>query len=1087
VQADNGVVHVIDRVLLPLLDSIYQVTTLFDDYSILNKLVIAAGLQDELSSTSSGGPWTVLAPNNYAFEKLMDEILIDIDDLINLPILAEVIWYHAIGSWYYVPDFDTKCYTTQKADGQQVCIDMDNYIARTGFEVDGVKVSDAQHDMSNMIIGNVETRNGVVHVVDRVLIPLFSSIVQIATSFDDYTILVQLVNTAGLTQTLINDGPFTVFAPNNNAFYILMDQLHIELDDLIKLPTLKDVLLYHLQSGYKLAKDLPSGDYTTLKPDGQSVYVDSDDYAGSTNGFAVTGISVTDNQHDTAKVLFGNVEAKNGVVHVIDRILIPVFDSIVQVATSFDDYSILVTLVQAAGLVDTLINDGPFTVFAPNNDAFYALMKELDIELEDLINLPILKEVLFYHILNGYYLAPDLPSGSVKTVNGLPINIDKSGYNGETGFAVNGIKITDNQADTANVFIGNVEARNGVVYVIDQVLIPVFQSVYDVATSFEDYTILVRLVHEAGIQDELQGPGPFTVFAPNNDAFGKLLTELDITLDDVINLPILKDVLYYHLLPQRSLITELPTDDYLTYHSQKRSLFVNTDDYCCDGSGYDISGVWTRDNQHRSADGLIGNVKAENGVVHVIDRVMVPLFEDIIQIATSFDDYTILVRLVQEAGLIDALTGPGPFTVFAPTNDAFAILMGELNIGADELLAIPLLPEIILYHCVGDFILTPQLQQMDFVTTLKADAQQLELSYYEDDPTLRVVDGQGDVAAVGLSNVRAKNGVVHVIDRVLVPLFDTIIQIAQQFEMFDILVTAVDEAGLTPTLQGPGPFTVFAPTNNAFNTLIFVLQINVDDVLNMPLLDEVILYHVVSGYLLTDDIVAASGSSLTSMTSDNQEIFVNASKYSELDDSGIFLKDQQELVREIVLSQVKAKNGVAYVIDFAPLVLLFDTVVQIAEQFPSQYSILLQCLEQTGLYATLQGPGPFTVFAPNNDAFNNLLVQLGYNLNDLLNDPNLKDILLYHVVPQYLKTDDLVRMNGVDLQTMNSGNTVRVDVRNNEILLIQDIYLIDHDPVDNEALVNQFNRNLHASNGIVHVIDKVLLPELARRRLLKRF
>ena len=81
-------------------------------------------------------------------------------------------------------------------------------------------------------------------------------------------------------------------------------------------------------------------------------------------------MNVVDNQHDVSNVIFGNVEAKNGVVHVIGSVLIPLFNSIVQIATSFDDYSILVQLVQAAGLVDTLTNDGPFTVFAPNNAAF---------------------------------------------------------------------------------------------------------------------------------------------------------------------------------------------------------------------------------------------------------------------------------------------------------------------------------------------------------------------------------------------------------------------------------------------------------------------------------------------------------------------------------------------------------------------------------------------------------------------------------------------------------------------------------------------------------------------------------------------
>eukprot|EP01083_Nonionella_stella_P268682 908551_1 len=180
--------------------------------------------------------------------------------------------------------------------------------------------------------------------------------------------------------------------------------------------------------------------------------------------------------------------------------------------------------------------------------------------------------------------------------------------------------------------------------------------------------------------------------------------------------------------------------------------------------------------------------------------VLLPLFDTVVQIAASFDMFSILVDAVVKAGLVEVLSGPGPFTVFAPPNAAFEQLMKEIHIDIDDLLNIPQLADILLYHVIGDFILTPRLKQSITMRTLKPDGQTVKSVYgYE---TIRLIDAHSDVSTMGLADVKAKNGVAHVVDRILVPLFDSVVQVATSFKDYSILVTLVKSADMVMYLQG---------------------------------------------------------------------------------------------------------------------------------------------------------------------------------------------------------------------------------------------------------------------------------------------
>ena len=362
----------------------------------------------------------------------------------------------------------------------------------------------------------------------------------------------------------------------------------------MRLPNLKDVLLYHVLGEKLLTTDLMnrnSNSVTTLKSDGQTISI--------TNG--ATNIILVDQQSDKSNIGLADVQAKNGVANVIDQVLIPLFDSVYQVATLLDDYSMLVELVQKADLVNALTGPGPFTVFAPRNDAFVKLMSELMINFDDILNLPMLDQVLLYHVVGDYLLSSALDDKNGQNLVTLrddkqSIKINSDSYNDYLGFAVRGIELLDNQNDY-DIFIGNVETKNGVVFVIDRVMIPLFDSIIQVATSFDDYSILVKLVIAAELTDTLTNDGPFTVFAPNNYAFDKLLLELQISIDDVINLPNLKDILYYHILSGYYLSYDLETKEFETLKSDKQTISINTDQYF-PTQGFAISGIDITDQNH---------------------------------------------------------------------------------------------------------------------------------------------------------------------------------------------------------------------------------------------------------------------------------------------------------------------------------------------------------------------------------------------------------------------------------------------------------------------------------------------------------
>ena len=268
------------------------------------------------------------------------------------------------------------------------------------------------------------------------------NIVEVAAGAGTFNTLIAAAKAAGLAETLMGEGPFTVFAPTDEAFAALPEgtvQTLLRPENKDKLAA---ILLYHVVPGKAKAADvLGKKSWTTAG--GQRIDI------SSKGGKAMV---------DGATIVKTDIAASNGVIHVIDAVLMPETRTIPEVAGAAGSFSTLIAAVKAAGLAETLMGDGPFTVFAPTDEAFAALGSTVT----DLLrpeNKAKLASILTYHVVPGRVYADQVAGlTSVTTVNGAKAPITAKG---------DWVKI-----DGARVVSADIEASNGVIHVIDAVILP---------------------------------------------------------------------------------------------------------------------------------------------------------------------------------------------------------------------------------------------------------------------------------------------------------------------------------------------------------------------------------------------------------------------------------------------------------------------------------------------------------------------------------------------------------------------------------------------------------------------------------------
>jgi len=271
---------------------------------------------------------------------------------------------------------------------------------------------------------------------------------------------------------------------------------------------------------------------------------------------------------------------------------------------------------------------------------------------------------------------------------------------------------------------------------------------------------------------------------------------------------------------------------------------------------------------------------------------------DIVDTAVADGRFQTLVAAATAAGLVDTPKGEGPLTVFAPTDDAFA----KLPEGTVESLLLPenkqALTDILLYHVISGKVLAADVVNLESATTVLGK----DVAIKVDMGNVYINDAQ-----VIITDIETSNGVIHVIDSVILPPAEeaaapgTIVDIAIADGRFNTLVAAVTAAELADTLNGEGPFTVFAPTDDAFAALPAG---TLDSLLlpeNKQQLTDILLYHVVSGKVMAADVVGLS----STPTVLGKDITI------KVEDGKVFLNDTVQ----VIITDIEASNGVIHVID----------------------------------------------------------------------------------------------------------------------------------------------------------------------------
>lgn len=285
-----------------------------------------------------------------------------------------------------------------------------------------------------------------------------NTIVDFVNNNDNYSSLAAAIDAAGLTATLEGSTNYTVFAPDNDAFAAFLSANGFASLDEVPTDLLTQLLLYHVQEGRIMSSDLSTGYIQSMVTYGASdeplsMYINTND------GVTINGVS---------NVTTADVEVDNGVIHAVDSVIgLP---DVTTFATADPNFSILVqalTREDSYTFVETLQSTNapaPFTVFAPVDSAFVALLDELDVSSLDDIDADTLAAVLSYHVVAGANVrSTDLTDGMmVSTLQGDDFTVNLG----------DNVTITDANGRTATVIATDVQATNGVIHALDTVILP---------------------------------------------------------------------------------------------------------------------------------------------------------------------------------------------------------------------------------------------------------------------------------------------------------------------------------------------------------------------------------------------------------------------------------------------------------------------------------------------------------------------------------------------------------------------------------------------------------------------------------------
>jgi len=583
------------------------------------------------------------------------------------------------------------------------------------------------------------------------------------------------------------------------------------------------------------------------------------------------------------------------------------------------------------------------------------------------------------------------------------------------------------------------------------------------------------LANQAGLGETLNGDGPYTVLMPTNDGINTFLANNGLTAEDLTADPtLLRTLLDFHIIAGEFSAADITTAyggqadgvlELATLGGEELTVQVDpAGTILLGGAGHAV---------------FLPDQNVSNGVIHAISGVLVPpslrdaeglptfrAKETAADLLGGAPEFSTLVQTATDNGLFDALSADGPITVFAPTNDAFLLAQSDMPEDVASVLQMHIVPGRWTVQALGDKL---AVERRDIGTLETANGMTITYQLTTDGAIL--LNGQG--ISTFVTDVPVDNGIIHYIGNVMLPQRDnTLGEYIRESSDFTILETILDTTDMMSALDGEGPLTILAPTDDAFEALATRLNVTLDDLLANPdVLTTVLEFHVLEGDFPKADIVtlftAEEDNVLELTTLGGEELTLQV---DDDEDSTIILNNQGI---DVFLPDVVTSNGRLHGL---PGVLIppslrdeqgrptfgtFTSIMDVLNRDEASFSQLVTLLEDNGLAAVLSGTDQFTVFAPTNGAI--LAAQ------DDLAGADVVSVLQFHVVPGRFTAQDLADLyaleddNILELVTVNGDElTLQVDDAGNVVLNAQGI---------TTTVVN-----IGASNGVVHAISGVLLP-----------
>ncbi|MDT0691133.1 fasciclin domain-containing protein [Salegentibacter sp. F188] len=565
-----------------------------------------------------------------------------------------------------------------------------------------------------------------------------------------------------------------------------------------------------------------------------------------------------------------------------------------------EDYSSLAAALEAADLTSTLDGTELYTVFAPNNAAFATFLEDNGFETLDDVPTDVLTQVLLNHVQSGSMMSSSLSTGYVESMaTGMASEDPLSLYiNADDGVMLNGV---------STVTTADVEVDNGVIHAVDAVIgLP---DVTTFATADPDFSILVQALTREESYSFVEtlmmteDPAPFTVFAPTDAAFENVLAELDMAGLGDIPADLLETILSYHVVAGSN-VRSGDLEDEMTVQTLETGEFtINIGD-----------DVTITDENGRTATIVMADIQANNGVIHAIDRVILPE-NDAIEIESNTiadfvagnENYSSLLAALEAADLTDTFTGTDSYTVFAPDNDAFAAFLNDNGFATLDEVPEELLTQVLLNHVQMGEVMSSDLSTgyMESMAVWGTSDEPLSMYINTDDGVM--ING---MATVTSADNEVDNGVIHAVDAVIgLPDVTTFATADPDFDLLVQALTREDSFTFVETLmmnEDPAPFTVFAPTNDAFTALLEELEVEALGDVPTATLEAALGYHVVAGANvrsgdLTDGMAVE--------TLQGEEFTVN------LEEDSVTITDANGRTSTVIAADIQATNGVIHAID----------------------------------------------------------------------------------------------------------------------------------------------------------------------------